>query len=308
MLPAMRLAFLIPAGLALCGQSALLAEVTEAETLPPEMPAQANLGPALGVGEKLVFQASWKVFSRVGRITVSADDAPMNAPAGNESISPTDEATSSTVPAAPARRIRVDVSSDGVIAHLYTYRATGESLFDPITGRMISARYTAAAGKRREDRSIRFDSEENVAYYRDALVPKRDADIPLPAGEPLDLITCLVTARRWNLKPGDTRDVVVLADKKFYPIRLRADLRETIKTPLGTFSTLLIVPEPVGTPRGVFRKGGGMRIWIEDSPQALPLRVEIKGPVGTVNVDLIEYEPPLELRGKPGAESLREVE
>jgi hypothetical protein len=35
-----------------------------------------------------------------------------------------------------------------------------------------------------------------------------------------------------------------------------------------------------------------MRIWIEDSPRALPLRVEVKGPAGTVNVDLIEYEPP----------------
>jgi hypothetical protein len=261
----------------------------------------------MGAGEKLVFQASWKMFSRIGRVTVSADDAPEPAPAQADS-----EATevkgapdNNPMPAPPARRIRVDVSSDGVIAHLYTYRATGESLFDPVTGRMLSARYTAAAGKRREDRSIRFDLEENLAYYRDALVPKRNADIPLPEGEPLDLITCLVTARRWNLKSGDTRDVVVLADKRFFPIRLHAEERETIKTPLGTFDTLLIVPEPIGTPRGVFRKGGGMRIWIEDTPRALPLRVEVLGSAGTVKVDLISYDPPLALHNTPGAESLR---
>lgn len=292
----------------------------------PAKGGETVAGIALGDGERLVFQARWKLFSRVGRITVAADDVPASnaagpagevgeagggAPLANAVV--TAEAAADTAAlvgvgtTAPAamRRIRVDVSSDGVISHLYTYRATGESMFDPVSGRMLSATYQAEAGKRREDRSIQFDLENGIAHYRDALAPRRNADIPIPEGEPLDLITCLVTARRWNLKAGDTRDIVVLADKRFYPLRLRAEKRESIKVALGTFDALLIVPEPIGTPRGVFRKGGGMQIWIEDSPRALPLRVQVMAPVGMVNVDLVQYDAPLALRGKPGGESLR---
>lgn len=252
-------------------------------------------GPALGAGEKLVFQARWKFFDKVGRIIVAADDA---VSADGPSVP--------GVAGPPLRRIRVDVSSDGMIANLYTYRATGVSFFDPVSGRMLSASYKSAAGSDREERSIRFDPEKHLAYYRDALAPRRNADLPLPEGEFLDFITCLSTARRWNLHPGDTRDIVVLADKRFYTLRLHAERRETITAALGKFDTLVIVPEQIGPPRGIFKKGGGFRIWIEDSPRALPIRVDVHVPIGTVTVDLVKYDPPLLLRGSPGVEFLQE--
>jgi hypothetical protein len=170
---------------------------------------------------------------------------------------------------------------------------------------MLYAKYQSTAGSKREDRSIAFDLDKRLAHYRDSLVPKRDADIPLPPGDPLDLITCLVTARRWNLQPGDTRDIVVLADKRFYPLRLRALRRESINVSLGSFDSLLVVPEPIGPATGMFRKGGAMRIWIEDAPRALPLRVEVKVPVGTVTADLVEYQPPLALAGTAAGVALR---
>jgi len=266
----MRAASYLPIGLALL--LAFSFTPATAETLEPASKA------ALGDGEAMVFKASWKLFSRAGSIAISADTVEQNEAA------PKSEAG--------ARRIRVEVASDGLLARLFTYRATGESLFDPATGRMMSSSYKSVSGKRRMERSMSLDFDTGVARYRDALVPKRDADVPLPAGEPLDLITCLVTARRWNLQPGDTRDVVVLADKRFYPIRLRAERRESIEAAYGTFNALLIVPEPIGTPRGVFSKGGGMRIWIEDAPRALPLRIEVSGSSGTVTADLVRYTPP----------------
>jgi len=301
LLPFVRTAFLFSVGFSLTWTAPMRADSPVAEP----SPLAETAGPAMGAGEQFVFQARWKIFSRAGRITVSADDTPAFADAGTGPAKDVVLTADPLKPAVPTRRIRVDISSDGIVAHLYTYRATGETHFDLGTGRMLSARYQAAAGKRRQDRSIRFDADSQLAYYRDALVPGRDEDIVIPEGEPLDLITCLVTARRWNLKPGDTRDIVVLADKRFYPLRLRAERRETIKGPLGTFAALLIVPESVGKARGLFRKGGGMRVWIEDSPRALPLRIEVKGSAGTVNVDLIEYDPPLGLRDAPGAGPLR---
>ncbi len=284
---------LLPLGLVLLLALQLSAQAKENDLVSPAI-ATASPGLILGVGERMIFQASWKFFSRAGRINVFADD---QAADGEKPVLP--------VTRTPPRRIRVDVCSDGVIACLYKYHAAGESFFDPVTGQMLYAKYQSNTGSKREDRSITFDLEKRLAHYRDSLVPKRDADIPLPPGDPLDLITCLVTARRWNLQPGDTRDIVVLADKRFYPLRLRALRRESIKAPLGSFDSLLVVPEPIGPATGMFRKGGAMRIWIEDTPRALPLRVEVKVPFGTVTADLVEYQPPLALAETAAGATLR---
>jgi hypothetical protein len=270
------------------------APASEPAVPPTYASVAAAPGPALGAGEKLVFQARWKFFDRVGRIVVAADD-----------VVTADGTPEGGLASPPLRRIRVDVSSDGMVANLYTYRATGVSFFDLSSGRMLSASYKSAAGSDREERSIRFDLEKRLAFYRDALAPRRNADLTLPDGELLDFITCLVTARRWNLQPGDSRDIVVLADKRFYTLRLRAERRETITAALGKYAALVVVPEPIGPPRGIFKKGGGFRIWIEDSPRALPIRVDVRVPIGTVTVDLVRYDPPQILRGSPGVEFLQ---
>ncbi len=256
---------------------------------------------ALGPGERLVFQVQWKWFARAGRIQVAADDPEAEQAGEAAGLS---GATAKGRAETPPRRILVNIASDGAVAWLFAYQASGESFFDPVTGRMLSGSYESQGGRKRQARTIEFDAEKRIARYRDTLDPTRDEDIPLPEGDPVDLITCLVTARHWRMEPGDTREILVQVDKKIYPIRLRAVGRETLRTGLASFPALLIVPEPVGVPRGLFRAGGGMRIWIEDAPRALPLRVEVKTRSGPIVADLVEYQPPRPGPGEAAGQSL----
>jgi hypothetical protein len=260
--PAVRLALLCLLGPA----AAFAASETPRETLPS---TNAILGP----GEAFGFQASWGIFPRAGRIDISA--------------APPDGKT-----AADERRVIVRIASDGTIGRLHRYEAVGETLYATDTGLMRSASYRARAGSKNQQRALLFDYTARVAHYTDALEPARDATVALPDGEPLDLVTSLVTARRWQLAPGDTREILVQVDKKFYPLLLRAGAVETVRTRRGEFSALVITPEPVGKPSGLFKRGGSLKIWIEDSPARLPLRVEVKGRFGTVTADLVDYSPP----------------
>lgn len=252
---------------ALLGLIASLAGAAPATAPLPAPVTSAVLGP----GESFGFQARWGTFPRAGRIDVSADDAT----AENE------------------RRVTVRIASDGTIGRLYRYEAIGETLFATDTGLMQSASYHARAGRKVERREMVFDHDAHVARYRDVLEPKRDTTLALPLDEQaLDLVTTLVTARRWHLAAGDTREILVLVDHELYPLRLKAGAVEPLRTSRGKFSALVVTPEPVGKPRGLFKRGGSLKIWLEDSPARLPLRVEVKGRFGTVTADLVQYSPP----------------
>jgi hypothetical protein len=246
--------------------------ISAAETPAPAHAAASSL---LGPGEAFGFQASWGIFPRAGRIDISA------APHAADNTH------------AEERLVTVRIATDGTIGRLYRYEAVGETLFATDTGRMQSASYRARAGKKRQERALAFDYARRVAHYRDALEPERNTTLALPeGGEPLDLITSLVNARRWNLAPGDTQEILVQVDDAFYPLLLRAGAIERLRTKRGDFSALVITPEPVGKPRGLFRRGGSLKIWVEDSPARLPLRIEVKGRFGTVTADLVHYVPP----------------
>ena len=232
--------------------------------------AERPVAPVLGAGEVFGFQARWGMFSRAGRIDI------LSAP---EAVN--DE-----------RRVIVRIASDGTIGRFYRYEAVGETTYAASDGRMLAADYRARAGRKNQQRELRFDHEARIVHYRDLLEPARDATLTLPEGDPVDLVTSLVTARRWQLSPGERREVLVQVDDEFYPLLLRAGGIERVRTARGEFSALVVTPEPVGRPRGLFRRGGSLKIWLEDSPARLPLRVEVKGRFGTVTADLVRYEPP----------------
>jgi len=235
--------------------------------------APASGAPWLGPGETFGFQVSWGIFPRAGSIDIAAD--PLNPDVSAE------------------RRVTVRIATDGTFGRLYRYEAIGETLFAADTGLMQRASYRARIGKKKQQRDLTFDYVARVAHYRDTIDPTRDATLTLPEGEPVDLITSLVTARRWQLAPGDTREILVQVDDDFYPLLLRAGAIERLRTKRGEFSALVITPESAGKARGLFRRGGSLKIWIEDSPARLPLRIEAKGRFGTVTADLVHYTPPL---------------
>ena len=114
---------------------------------------------------------------------------------------------------------------------------------------------------------------------------------PIPEGNPIDLISALVQTREWNLKPGEKRDVLANFGNEFYPLSIYADHYEQVETPLGTFKTLVLIPRMDQNPKGIFKRGGEFKVWISQSGQPLPVKMQLKLPFGSAILTLAEYKP-----------------
>jgi hypothetical protein len=73
---------------------------------------------------------------------------------------------------------------------------------------------------------------------------------------------------------------------------IHADHFEMITTPLGTFNTLVLIPIMEKEPKGMFKRGGEIKIWISQDKQHLPVQMNVKLKFGSVVAVLNKYEPP----------------
>ena len=242
--------------------------------------AQAGDAVALSDGEAFTFRVSWGIFGDAGEIKVRAEAA--------------------EVAGLPHTRVITTTKTQGVIGLLYAFTGEEVGLFDAHDGRLMTARAVTRAGKHQTSASIVFDYAKASASYVDNLKPERNATLPLPAGQPMDMITCLIQARAWQLRAGGTHEALALFDNEFYPLTITAVGLEKIPTPSGTREAMLLVPKMAGTPKGMFRKGGEIRVWISNDTQRLPLKFEVKVKVGTATATLLDYTPPAKKPEPPG--------
>ncbi|MCX6955245.1 MAG: DUF3108 domain-containing protein [Verrucomicrobia bacterium] len=233
--------------------------------------AQTKL--AIRDGEMFTYKVSWAVLPGAGEITVSA-------------------ATDATGPV-PRLRVLTTTRTKGLARALLPFDARAESLFDPVTGRLLALSESNEQRKKKAAHSVTFDYQAAQALYTGANPADPARPLPLPAGDPMDLITCLVQTRSWILKPGESRDALVLFDDDFYELTIHAARYEEVRTAFGTVNTLVLEPRMEKTaPKGMFRKGGTVRVWISQDERRLPVKFEVEFKIGTGVATLIQYDPP----------------
>lgn len=229
-------------------------------------------GLALSPGESLKFKVRWGIFGSAGEITVTA--------------------RSEDVEGLPQTRIITHTSTRGLIRSLYLFDGDGESVFDGRDGRLLAISASSASNKKSTKTMAVFDYAAKSVKYVDYVRPERDLQMPLPSGNPMDLITCLIETRRWDLKPGDRIPATVVFDREFYELEIVAEGYENVHTPLGDFKTLVLVPTMDKAPRGLFKRGGHVRVWISQDEKHLPVKFEVAMKFGTGTAVLSEYHPP----------------
>jgi hypothetical protein len=236
----------------------------------------ANPGPfrAFSDGETFTYRVSWGIFSRAGAIVISAHEE--KTADGNSAI-----------------RIATDTATRGFVRGIYEYNNRAEGLIDEPTGRLILMREKGSDGKHFTDNETTFDYVRMIAHYVDRAHPDRTQDVPIPEGDPVDLISALVATRDWNLKPGEKRDVLVNFGNEFFPLALCAEAYEEVWTPLGSYHTLLIVPRMEKNPRGIFKRGGEFKVWVSQSGQKLPVKMQLKLAFGSAILLLTDYKKPV---------------
>lgn len=235
--------------------------------------AQAGPSLALGNGEQLVYHVSWIVLP-AGQIRVSAQ-----AETSREGH--------------PRLRITSTTSSRGLAYLLLPFKARAVSLFDPANGRLLSLSEWSDTRSRLASHTTVFDYADHRAEYTRTAPPAPTRALAMPPGNPTDLITCLLLARTWGLQPGQKRDALVLFDDDFYQLTVHALRREKVATELGEFDTVVLEPRMEETPpKGMFRRGSTVRVWISDDPRHLPVRFQVDFNFGYGVASLAEYRPP----------------
>lgn len=237
----------------------------------------AQAAPVMGLrnGETLTYSVRWGLIPSVGRIKITA-----------ETIGTGDDAV---------LRVTTTTASWGLARGIFPFDARGESIYSLNSGHLLSVSEWSTYRTKETKDSITFDYGKMTAMFSDDIHPEKSHELPMPKGEPSDLILALIQTRDWNLKPGQSRDALVIFKDQLYPLTIRPeDEPDYVFSSLGVFKSTVLVPRmEKATPIGMFRKGGTVRVWIaNEDPRHLPVRFEVGFKVGTGTATLIDYQPP----------------
>ena len=238
------------------------------------LPGLALAAPFVAIrdGESFTYKVSFAIFSHAGDIEMSGAK-----PVGLDN----------------RIQITVDTRSRGIVRGLYEFDSKAVADIELTTGRLLGVKETGSDPKRPIDNEFVLNYEKRTAAYTDRVRPERSNDLPLPAGgDPIDLISALVQTRDWNLKPGEKRDVVVQFARDFYQISIYAEGYEEVRTPLGKYRTLVLVPRMDKDPKGLFKRGGEIKVWIAQDGSRLPVKMQLKLKFGAATLLLSKYQPP----------------
>lgn len=222
--------------------------------------------PSLLVGENLVFSVRYGKI-RAGEATLSI--AKLDRTEG-----------------APSFHLVSTAASNAVMDQVYPVRDRLESWLDADS--LFSRRFEKhlREGKYRQDQVVRFDQTVGRATYHDG----KTFDIPRGS---VDVIAAFYKVRTMPLEPGAEFFLDSHTDKKTYAIKVKVTGRETVETPAGKFSCLVVEPR---LRSGAFFKGDGkLTIWLTDDERRIPVQMKSKIPVGSISVLLERMERP-ELR------------
>ena len=223
-------------------------------------------------GEAFTYKVSFAIFNHAGDITISAHDDKTD---GKNFV-----------------RVATDTKSRGFVRGLYPFDNRAEVVIDRTTGRMQSVTEKGVDKDRDTDSDFILDYEKKIARYTDRVRTERSTEIEIPPGDPVDLISALVQTRDWNLKSGEKRDVVVQFGRDFYALALYADGVEEVRTPRGVYQAQVLIPRMEKDPKGLFKKGGQIKVWIAQDGSHLPVKMQLKLNFGSATLLLSDYQGP----------------
>jgi len=225
-------------------------------------------------GESLTYSVRWGFIPSVGRIVITADRLGVGSGA--------------------VLRVTTVTSTWGLARGLFPFDGRGESIYMAQSGLIVSSSEWSAYRDKVVKNSLVFNYEKGTAEYTDEIHPAKSRSMPLPGGNPSDLILALIQTRSWNLKPGEQRDANVVFQDQIYQLTIHAMDYDYVLTSMGLFKALILEPKMEKTPpMGMFKKGSIVRVWIEtDDDRHLPVRFSVGFVIGTGTATIMDYQGP----------------
>jgi len=161
-----------------------------------------------------------------------------------------------------------------------------DSWFDPT--HYVSRRFVQNQRELRHTRQRNYDISAEEGTYRETLSGKVDS---LATAEPLDDVSFLFYVRTLPLRDGEV-DTIPRYFKPGHDVIIRVIGRRTIKTPAGTFSTIVVQPT-ITNAGGLFGQGGNAEVYFTDDAARTLVMLKSHVPVlGSLSLTLRELTAP----------------
>ena len=218
------------------------------------------------LGEKLTYDVEWRLI-RAGTVVIDSQQS----------------------------RANLLIDSGGLVSSLFkvhdTYSAQWEEPFCATTTVMDSLE-----GKRHREARVTYDRNQNRATFverdllKDSVVHSNEVEIPHCVQ---DVATALLRLRTIALEPGQSVQLPVSDGRRSAAVKIDAQERETVKTPLGTYKAVRFEANMMNGV--VYTRKGTVQIWLSEDTRRLPVQIRLRMPfpVGTVTLQLEKESRPI---------------
>jgi hypothetical protein len=193
--------------------------------------------------------------------------------------------------AVAANELRLHLESAGMVSRLFRVNDDYTSSLGPNLCAQNSF-LSAHEGNRNRETRVTYDAQNRKANYLEKDLNKNtttvhDVEIP-PCVH--DVIGGLAVLRTLHLDPGKTVQIPVSDGKKFVQVKIEAERREDLNTPMGMRKTIRY--EVFLFDNVLYKRSGHMHVWLTDDNRRLPvqLQVRLQFTIGTITFKLEKEE------------------
>jgi len=189
--------------------------------------------------------------------------------------------------------MKLHLESSGIVSKLFKVEDDYSSLLGAGFCAQ-SAQMQIHEGSRLREANVTFDAEAKRASYlerdktkNNAVILSKEIDIPSCVH---DVVGGLFFIRTLNLEQGQSTQVPVSDGKKSVMVKVEAQGREDVKTPLGTFKTMRY---EVGLFNGaLYQRSAHVNVWLTDDRRRLPVQIKVRMTftIGTITMTLDKHE------------------
>ena len=193
----------------------------------------------------------------------------------------------------PGYEAKLHLESTGIVSKLFRVEDDYLANLDPgyCAGTL---QMSIHEGSRLREAKVTFDSDAKKASYlerdrarNNTVILAKETEIP-PCVH--DLAGGLFFLRTLNLEPAQSVQVPVSDGKKSVMVKVEAQQREDVKTPLGTFKTVRY--EVYLFNGALYQRQAHLNVWMTDDRRKLPvqIRVRMAFTIGTITLTLDKHE------------------
>jgi Protein of unknown function (DUF3108) len=158
-----------------------------------------------------------------------------------------------------------------------------------------SAVMDSQEGKRHHETKITYDRADNRATYlerdliKNAVLHSDETGIPNCVQE---VVGAFLKLRAMTVEPGQSAQIPMSDGRKSANVKIEAQEREEVKTPVGPFNTIRFEANMLNGV--IYARKGRAFIWLTDDARHLPvqIRLRMQFPIGTVTLQLAREEHP----------------